>query len=493
MGIDRFDGSSEEPTHNADAGPRRDTGPSGDARPSGEGPQPGDDPRPGDPTPDRSPRESPGTADTETKRSETRTRDEYADHVRPLGSPPIEEDSRKHSTAAPTHSERGRSEATQLEEERPASPQEDRQLESPTRVPSELEGSAEKPSSPEDAPARLANPVDAHDDEDSQAFERGRELNPDVDTPEVRSENRGPREERTNDDGPSGAQDDHLGEPDNDAAKDQPNHLTDREWAEHLDEVRDGLDTARKAGLRTTQLHTVDGKGQIWSEARDLRHEAILEEFYAKAADVPCDHKAIMAGGLGGAGKTTVLTGQAGIDLKQYLMINPDDFKEEMARRGMLPDIEGLSPMEASDLAHEESSYLAKRLARRAEAEGKNLIWDITMSSQKSTENRIGDLHEAGYAQLDGIFVDIPIELSVKRTEERHRADHEKYRAGENLGGRFVPPEVIRSQSDTEWSSQNRKTYEAVKHDLSSWAIYDNSVDGRQAALIESSRRRHAV
>ena len=79
-----------------------------------------------------------------------------------------------------------------------------------------------------------------------------------------------------------------------------------------------------------------------------------------------------MAGGLGGAGKTTILTEHADIDLTQYLMINPDNIKEEMARRGMIPDIDGLSPMEASDLAHEESSYLAKRLARRADAEGKN-------------------------------------------------------------------------------------------------------------------------
>ena len=46
----------------------------------------------------------------------------------------------------------------------------------------------------------------------------------------------------------------------------------------------------------------------------------------------PCDHKAIVAGGLGGSGKTTVLATNAEIDLSQYLMINPDDIKEEMAR-----------------------------------------------------------------------------------------------------------------------------------------------------------------
>ena len=68
-----------------------------------------------------------------------------------------------------------------------------------------------------------------------------------------------------------------------------------------------------------------------------------------------------MVGGLGGAGKTTILKGQANVDLSRYLMINPDDIKEEMAQRGLVPHIEGLSPMEASDLVHEESSAIAKQ------------------------------------------------------------------------------------------------------------------------------------
>ena len=40
--------------------------------------------------------------------------------------------------------------------------------------------------------------------------------------------------------------------------------------------------------------------------------------------------------------------------------------------------------MEASELVHEESSYLANQLALRAQSDGKNLIWDITMSSKKA-------------------------------------------------------------------------------------------------------------
>ena len=146
-------------------------------------------------------------------------------------------------------------------------------------------------------------------------------------------------------------------------------------------------------------MYTINGAGEVWLEERERLHDAIIEDVYERAADVPCEFKAIVAGGLGGAGKTTVLTQHANIDLSRFLMINPDNIKVEMARRGMIPKIDGLSPMEASELAHQESSHLAKRLAHRAQADGKNLIWDITMSSEGTTAGRIDDLRKAGYTR----------------------------------------------------------------------------------------------
>ena len=263
--------------------------------------------------------------------------------------------------------------------------------------------------------------------------------------------------------------------------------LTDK-WAEHLVEVREGLDSARREGLTSKRLYTIDGAGEIWIEERERLHDSIIEDLYAKAADVPCGFKAIIAGGLGGAGKTTVLTQYAGIDLSQYLMINPDDMKEEMAHRGMIPEVEGLSPMEASELVHEESSYLASQLALRAQADGKSLIWDITMSSEESVAKRINELTSAGYTRIDGLFVDISVETSLKRIESRHREGHDKYLAGEGLGGRYVPPEVIKSQEDPEWGSKNMRTFSAIKQRFNGWSIYDNSVDEREPILVEAKQ-----
>lgn len=139
----------------------------------------------------------------------------------------------------------------------------------------------------------------------------------------------------------------------------------DDEHAERDKYVAAVLADAHKAGLATDREYASDVKRRIWTADRSEMQGEIVRDLYAKADGVPCEGKAILAGGLPGAGKTSVLGGVAGIDRSRYLVINPDDIKEEMARRGMVPEIKGLSPMEASDLAHEESSDIAKRLAIR--------------------------------------------------------------------------------------------------------------------------------
>jgi predicted ABC-type ATPase len=271
-------------------------------------------------------------------------------------------------------------------------------------------------------------------------------------------------------------------------ATDRPGPLTDAEHAEHVQEVRGLLDKARADGLLTYQQYTIDRARQVWSDEREAFHDSIIKDLYERSADVPNEYCAILAGGLGGAGKSTVLDKYAGIDRSQYLTINPDDIKEEMASRSLIPQVDGLSPMEASDLVHEESSHIAKRLALLAQADGKNIIWDITMRTQTSTEGRINDLRSARYTRIEGIFVDIPVETSVARADARHRAGHDDYVAGKGLGGRFVPEEIIRAQADPEWSSVNRKTFEAVKHRLDNWSMYDNSVDRGIPVLADASQ-----
>ena len=267
---------------------------------------------------------------------------------------------------------------------------------------------------------------------------------------------------------------------------DETRPLTDTEWPEHRTDVRAELASVDDSGLETDHLHTVDEDRKIWTVERNRIQGELVADLYGEAKDVPCSGRAIIAGGLPGSGKSTILSEQAGIDLSKYLTINPDEIKEKMAERGMIPHVEGLSPMEASHLAHEESSLIAKRLALRAVADRKNVIWDITMSSRGSTVERIAQLRDAGYA-VEGIFVDIPVETSIRRADARHRKGHDEYRAGIGLGGRYVPPEAIEAQANPVWGSNNREAFENVKHLLQPWRRYDNSVDDRDAVLSADS------
>jgi len=268
-----------------------------------------------------------------------------------------------------------------------------------------------------------------------------------------------------------------------------PAPLTDAEHAEHIAQVRDLLTEARDSGLATDNEHLLDAKRQVWSPERAKIHKEVVNDLYETAADTPCEHKAIMAGGLAGAGKTTVLDEHRRNDHSEYLTINPDDVKKELAERGLIPEVEGLSPMEACDLVHEESSHVAKLLAERALRDGKNIIWDITMASKSSTARRLDDLDQAGYV-TSGIFVHISVEVSMRRADERYRNGHENYRNGQGLGGRLVPPEVVVLQGDTEWGSKNRRTFEEVKERFADWAVYDNSIDGRGPEIVASGGRK---
>jgi predicted kinase len=265
--------------------------------------------------------------------------------------------------------------------------------------------------------------------------------------------------------------------------------LTDAEHAEHVADVRFRLAEAETAGLATHVRHTDDRRNEVWSYDRRLLHDDLVRSLYSKAVAVPCDRHAIVAGGLPGAGKTTALSHHSGIDLASFLTINPDLIKAEMARRELIPRISGLTPMEASRLAHEEASHVAKRLAHRAHADGKNVVWDMTMSNARTCTARLGALQAAGYTRIEAMFVDIPIAVSVRRADARHRQGHEEYRAGFGLGGRFLAPEVILAQGDPAWGSINRANFEHVKDQFTAWARYDNSADGRAATLAAEGAR----
>jgi hypothetical protein len=260
------------------------------------------------------------------------------------------------------------------------------------------------------------------------------------------------------------------------------------EMADRAKAVEGSIGSARKT-IATEVTHTLPGGA--WHPDRDKIHREIADEVYARSAHIPNDRKAVVAGGLGGAGKTTVLTKYAGVKTDDYLTLNPDDIKEEFAKRNLIPEVPGhdLSPMERAALVHEESSRVTQLIAKKAYADGKNVMWDITMSSQGSVQARLDALKKHGYTDVRGVFVDIPTEVSVSRAMSRYERGQKAYMtSGKGLGGRYVPPVIIRAQKTSSGGTINRANFEDMKNQFSSWSVYDNSVDGRAPELIKESK-----
>lgn len=262
--------------------------------------------------------------------------------------------------------------------------------------------------------------------------------------------------------------------------------LTDQEFEARKTRVESVV--AATHGIYSTDHMYTDGNG-VWDQHRNAMHHQVATELYAKAsAGVPTDGRAVIAGGLGGAGKSTVLKKYAGIDPTKFVTVNPDDIKEELARRQLIPPVPGhpdLSPMERASLVHEESSRIAGMMAKMAYAEKRNMIWDITMSSDKSVKSRVEDLRKHGYTAIEGVFVDIPVEVSVERAMLRYRSGVDDYRNGKGYGGRFVPPKLIRSHGTSTGSTINRGTFDKMRDIFDMWSVFDNSRNGQAPVLVE--------
>jgi Zeta toxin len=126
----------------------------------------------------------------------------------------------------------------------------------------------------------------------------------------------------------------------------------------------------------------------------------------------------------------------------RYLTVSVEAVLEEMAACGLIPEVAGLSPMEASSLAHAEAQFIAKRVAMLALTDGRNLQLEVSMASQSSTKSWIAALHSAGYT-ADVIFAEISIGIGTAR---RRRAPPRAGRTAPRGGSRW-PVHSRRSHS----------------------------------------------
>jgi hypothetical protein len=181
----------------------------------------------------------------------------------------------------------------------------------------------------------------------------------------------------------------------------------------------------------------------IWTGERNRQQGRLVAEMYQAAAGVPCERSAVIAGGLPGADKAAALEA-AGVDRSQYLTVSIDAVLDRMAASHLIPEADGLSPLERAGPVHAEAQYLAKRVLLRALMDGRNLILDVSLASWRAAEAWTYALRFADYA-VTAVFADIGIDEAVRRSGEAHRRGEEAYRRGHGHGGRRIPSAAIRA------------------------------------------------
>jgi len=223
----------------------------------------------------------------------------------------------------------------------------------------------------------------------------------------------------------------------------------------------------------TSVLHTVNGK---YTPERLKLHDKILFDpekgILSKAAvkrATPAEGETptmIILGGRGGSGKSS-LNGkefpQAKVyDDKKTLVLNNDDIKE------MLPEFKGFN----ANQVHDESSFILERIIEAARAKKLNIVIDGTLKSGPRTIGYIDSFKGSGY-RLEAHYMFLPKQEAAKRAVSRFLTKNN------DGSGRYVPPEIIMSNTN------NEKNFDDIRKAVDFWSFRDNNVErGEPPRLI---------
>jgi hypothetical protein len=256
--------------------------------------------------------------------------------------------------------------------------------------------------------------------------------------------------------------------------------------------------TSEAYGKTDTQsFNSVSKDGRLapgeYTPERLAAHDRLIAD-YKKDVNwdsIPAERQALLSGGLGGAGKGTMLK-KMNIDHEKFVTIDPDSLKGYMSKHGLVPDPVSLGlkdfdppvrPMELAGLIHEESSDLSKRIANMAMDEGRNVILDNTMGSD-SVFKKVNELKDRGYG-VEGVFVDVSIDMSVESALARHM--NGTVEGGD--GGRFVDPKLAAGQEpkDPQYRSANRERFNKIAPQLKKATVIDNQAYAQRPTAFSES------
>lgn len=203
-----------------------------------------------------------------------------------------------------------------------------------------------------------------------------------------------------------------------------------------------------------TQGGFMQADGSYTPERRAI-HKDILRKIFtpeAIAAATPVEgQKPVMTvlGGRGGSGKSWLTGDQGPVHRGHTIVIDADAIKASM------PEYKGWN----ANMLHEESSHIVSLAAHFAKALGLNVTFDATMNTGKSLAKRIAMFAGSNY-DVHGYYMYASPETAARRALGRFKAGGET--------GRFVPPEVILS------NTENEKNFDAMIPQFKHWGVYNN-------------------
>ena len=198
------------------------------------------------------------------------------------------------------------------------------------------------------------------------------------------------------------------------------------ERAAEIEALKKADPSAAVTVIGSTQLDFFDFETGQWDEDRRNAHH-VKWEIEALVEGQPSENPTalFMAGG-SGTGKST-LKDDLHLDPDHAVQVNPDVQKEfhpeyiamnEAAKAAGLPG----DPL-AAPYVHEESSHVAKQIAREAILMRSNMTIDGTGDSGVPGHflKKIDAAREAGYA-VEVVVVDTPVDIAMARAEARFRS-----------------------------------------------------------------------
>lgn len=197
----------------------------------------------------------------------------------------------------------------------------------------------------------------------------------------------------------------------------------------------------------------------------------------------PSDSKeVILIGGGSGAGKTKFTEGFLHDTFFENSesphVINADNIKYEIFEfKHWDQFLKRITPYitidcdNASDYVHDESSDLSMNLFDISVQRDLKFVYDGTFKNPAKYVRLLEDLYSKGY-QVNVVIIDVDVQVAIQRVEAR------------NVEGRFVPRNVVE-----ESNLGVAQTFFALKSQISSYLLYDNSVNGEPPTLIAECTR----